>query len=49
MERKGKVIPCRWSKDEKGAGTNSEVSGARRVPEAVNSTVGLEGGWGGGE
>ena len=30
-ERKGKVIPCRWTKDRKGAGTNSGESGTRNL------------------
>ena len=28
-ERKGKVIPCRWTEDRKGAGTDSREPGAR--------------------
>ena len=28
-EKKGKVIPCRWTENRKGAGTNSGQSGAR--------------------
>ena len=33
-ERKGKVIPCRWTKNWKSTGTNSRSSGARlRVSE----------------
>ena len=28
-ERKTKVIPCKWTKDRKGAGTNGEKSGRR--------------------
>ena len=30
-ERKGKVIPCRWTENRKGAGTNSGESGARNL------------------
>ena len=30
-KRKGKVIPCRWTKNRKGAGTNSGESGARNL------------------
>ena len=30
-ERKGKVTPCRWTEDRKGAGTNSRESGARSL------------------
>ena len=38
-ERKGKAVPCRWTENNKGAGTNSGESGARhqeteRVSEA---------------
>ena len=25
------MIPCRWTKDRKGAGTNSEESGTRNL------------------
>ena len=31
----GKVIPCRWADDRKGAGTNSGKSGTRNL-EAEN-------------
>ena len=31
MERKRKVIPCRWTEDKKGAGTSSGESGARNL------------------
>ena len=30
-ERKGKVIPCRGAKDEKGVGTGCAKSGARNL------------------
>ena len=30
-ERKGKVIPCRWTENRKGAGTNSGESVARNL------------------
>ena len=30
-ERKGKVIPCRWTKNRKGSGTNSRESSARNL------------------
>ena len=33
MERKGKVIPCRWTGDRKDAGTKSGESGARNLEE----------------
>ena len=30
-ERKGKVIPCRWTENRKGAKTSSGESGARNI------------------
>ena len=37
-ERKGKVTPCRWTEDRKGAGTNSGKSGARNLEaESIRS------------
>ena len=30
-ERKGKVIPCRWTENRKGAGTSSGESGVRNL------------------
>ena len=37
-ERKGKVIPCRWAEDGKGAGTSSGVSGTSSLEaESIRS------------
>ena len=40
-KRKEKVIPCRWTKNRKGAGTSSKESGARSV-EAESIRSGAE-------
>ena len=40
-ERKGKVSPCRWTENRKGAGTNSGESGARNL-EAESIRSGAE-------
>ena len=38
MEWKGKVIPCRGTKDRKGMGTNSVESGVRNLEaESIRS------------
>ena len=38
LERKGKVIPCKGTKDRKGTGTNSGKSGTRDLEaESVGS------------
>ena len=31
LERKGKVIPCKWAADRNGTGTNSGKSGTRNL------------------
>ena len=41
MERKGKVIPCRWTENRKGTGTNSGESGVRNL-EAGSIRNGVE-------
>ena len=39
-DRKGKVIPCRWTKNRKGAGINSGESGTRNLEaEGIRSRV----------
>ena len=44
-ERKGKVIPCRWTGNAKGAGTNSGESGARNLEvESIRSRAESTGG-----
>ena len=44
-ERKGKVMPCRWTKNEKGAGTSSGESGAQNLEaESIRSRAGSTGG-----
>ena len=44
-ERKGNVIPCRWTRNRKGAGTNSGESGARNQEvESIRSRVESTGG-----
>ena len=38
LERKGKVIPCRWTENRKDMGTNSEESGVRNLEaESIRS------------
>ena len=38
LDRKGKVIPCRWTEHRKGAGTNSGESGAKNLEaESIRS------------
>ena len=45
MERKRKVIPCRWTEDKKGAGTNRGKSGVRNLAaEGIRSRVESTGG-----
>ena len=40
MSSKGKVIPCRWTKNGKGVGTNSGEPGARNLEgESIGSRV----------
>ena len=41
LERKGKVIVCRWTENRKGAGTNSGESGVRNL-EAESIRSGAE-------
>ena len=36
--QEGKVIPCRWTENRKGAGTSSGESGARKLEAASEST-----------
>ena len=44
-ERKGKVIPCRWAENRKGAGTNSGESGVRNLEaESIRSGAKSTGG-----
>ena len=44
-ERKGKIIPCLWTEDRKGAGTNSGESGARNLEaESIRSGAKSTGG-----
>ena len=44
-ERKGKVIPCRWTKNRNGAGTNSGESSARNLEtESIRSRAESTGG-----
>ena len=44
-ERKGKVIPCRWAENRKGAGTNSGESGGRNLEaESIRSRAESTGG-----
>ena len=44
-EAKGKVIPCRWTENRKGAGTNSRESGARNLEaESIRSRAESTGG-----
>ena len=39
-ERKWKVIPCRWTKNRKGLGTNSGKSGTRnQEAESIRSRM----------
>ena len=45
LERKGKVIPRRWTENRKGVGTNREESGARNLEaESIRSRVESTGG-----
>ena len=34
-ESKGEVIPCKWTENRKGAGTNSRDSGARNLEAEI--------------
>ena len=44
-ERKGKVIPCRWTENRKGVGTNNGESGARNLEaESIRSRAESTGG-----
>ena len=40
-EKKGKFIPCRWTENRKGSGTNSGESGVRNL-EAESIRSGAE-------
>ena len=45
-DRKGKVIPCRWTKNRKGAGINSGESGTRNLEaEGIRSKSLVQGIW----
>ena len=45
MDRKVQVIPCRWTENRKGTGTNSEESDARNLEaESIRSGVASPGG-----
>ena len=45
MERKGEVIPCNWTENSKGAGTNGGESGMRGLEaESIGSRAERTGG-----